>query len=306
MQRAFRRWPVLQRGLRFSVNLAQEMMVPGLIYRPALLKSAEAIGRWHLGRQVGGPGLCGKLTPHYTFGCKRPTFSNTYFPALAAPNSTVETAPIERITASGIQTRDGRHYELDAIILATGFNITGNDGFKRIHGRDGRSLAEVWATDGMSAHLGTTIAGFPNLYMILGPNSAIYTSQVVTIEAQVDYIMSALDLLRRRNLGSLEVRADTQRQFVDKTDRILAGSAWNSGGCSSYYLGPDGRNVTFWPGFARSFQTRCATYGPLISSPGSLGARTNPRPARPPYDKDRIGVAVGRAGRAGHRRGSGY
>lgn len=256
MQRAFERWPVLLRALRASVNAVQEMMVPGLIYRPALLKGAEAVGRWHLRRQVADPVLRDKLTPHYTFGCKRPTFSNTYFPALAAPNSTVETEPIERITASGIQTRDGRQHEVDAIILATGFNITGNDGFKRIRGRHGLTLTQTWENNGMSAHLGTTVAGFPNFYVILGPNSAIYTSQVVTIEAQVDYIMAALELMDRRNLASLEVRADVQQGFIDKTDRILAGSTWNSGGCASYYLGPDGRNITFWPGFARSFQTR--------------------------------------------------
>ncbi|MBS9534788.1 NAD(P)/FAD-dependent oxidoreductase [Mycobacterium sp. M1] len=255
-RRTFRRLPVLQRALRESVNLVQEAMVPGLIYQPALLKSAEAIGRWHLRRQIADPDLRAKLTPHYTFGCKRPTFSNKYFPAMAAANTVVETAPVERITPTGIQARDGQHYELDAIILATGFDITGNDGFNRIRGRHGRTLAQTWADDAMSTHLGTTIAGFPNLYMILGPNSAIYTSQVVTIEAQVDYIMSALDLMRRRGLRSLEVRPEVQREFVAKTDRVLAGSAWNSGGCSSYYLGAGGRNVTFWPGFARSFQNR--------------------------------------------------
>lgn len=261
-QRMLRRWPVLQRGLRWLINLGQEMMVPGLVYRPGLLKPAEAFGRWHLRRQVADPALREKLTPRYTFGCKRPTFSNRYFPALAAANTVVETTPIERITASGIQTRDGVHHELDAIILATGFNIVGNDDFNRIRGRHGRTLAETWAADGMSAHLGTTIAGFPNFYLILGPNSAIYTSQVITIESQVEYILSALQLMRTRNLGSLEVRAEAQREFVARTDRVLAGSSWNSGTCSSYYLGPDGRNVTFWPGSAHSFQRRMSRLRP--------------------------------------------
>lgn len=280
VQRAFRRWPVLQRVLRTSVHLVQEAMVPGLVYRPALLKGAEAFGRWHLGRQVADPVLRTKLTPNYTFGCKRPTFSNAYFPAMAADNTVVETSPIERITKAGIQTRDGNHHDLDAIILATGFNITGNDGLNRIHGRDGRSLAQTWAANGMSTHLGTTVSGFPNFYLILGPNSAIYTSQVVTIEAQVDYIMAALNLMDRRNLRSLEVRAEVQREFVDKTDRRLAGSAWNSGGCASYYLGPDGRNVTFWPGFARSFQTRMRHL-----RPGDFNARVAGRAVAPTAEK---------------------
>ncbi|MEB3031885.1 flavin-containing monooxygenase [[Mycobacterium] nativiensis] len=274
VRRAFRRWPMLQSALRRMVHLLQEMMVPALVYRPALVKPFEALGRWHLRHQVADPMLRETLTPRYAFGCKRPTFSNKYFPALAAPNTVVETAGIECITASGIKTRDGRHHELDAIILATGFNIVDNEFFTRVRGRDGRTLAETWSRDGLQTHLGTCITGFPNFYTILGPNSAIYTSQVVTIEAQVAYIMSALDLMARRNLRSIEVRDEIQQHFVNRADRILEGSVWNSGGCSSYYLGRDGRNFTFWPGFAFTFQNRMRRV-----RPGDFVVRLAGRPA---------------------------
>lgn len=258
MQRRFARWPILLRALRELTGLAQEALVPGLVYAPALLKPAAAVGRWQLRRQVADPVLRAKLTPRYAFGCKRPTFSNTYFPALAAANTVVETTPIRGVTASGIATADGRHHDLDAIVLATGFDLVDNEGAARIHGRTGRSLADTWAREGMTAHLGTTVAGFPNFFLILGPNSVVYTSQVVTIEAQVDYLLAALDLMARRGLASLEVRSAVQRRFVADVDSVLTGSVWNTGGCASYYLGPDGRNFTFWPGFVRSFKARMA------------------------------------------------
>ncbi|OBB75893.1 NAD(P)/FAD-dependent oxidoreductase [Mycobacterium sp. 852014-52144_SCH5372336] len=255
VQRTFSRIPLLQKALRSAVGVAQELMVPGLVYRPALLRTAEAIARRHLRRQVNDSRLRETLTPHYRFGCKRPTFSNKYYPALAADNCVVETSPITGVTANGVHTSAGTHHEVDAIVLATGFTLTGNDSFTRIHGRDG-TLAEVWAREDMTAHLGTVIAGFPNFYMILGPNSVVYTSQVVTIEAQVDYLLGALDLMRRRNLRTLEVRPEVQNAFVTDVNHKLRRSVWNTGGCSSYYLSPSGRNITFWPGFVFSFQHR--------------------------------------------------
>ncbi len=255
-RRAFATLPVLQRALRALVGLGQEAMVPGLVYWPALLNPFAAVGRWHLKRQVRDRVLREKLTPKYVFGCKRPTFSNTYYPALAAPNTTVETAGIRRVRADGIETVDGVHHRLDAIVFGTGFKLAQNEGFNRIHGRDGRSLAEVWDGGEMAAHLGTVVPGFPNLFMILGPNSVVYTSQIVTIEAQLDYILDAISQLRRRGIRSIDVTTETLQRFVDTVDRGLAGSVWNSGGCSSYYLSPSGRNFTFWPGFVFTFQRR--------------------------------------------------
>ncbi|MCV7194166.1 flavin-containing monooxygenase [Mycolicibacterium brumae] len=256
LRRSFAAVPSLQRAARALVSLVQEAMVPGLVYWPKLLNPMAAVGRWHLKRQVHDRVLREKLTPTYAFGCKRPTFSNRYFPALTAPNTTVETAGIRRVTADGIETADGAHRRLDAIVFGTGFKLTQNEGFGRIRGRDGRSLADVWAGGEMSAHLGTVVPGFPNLFMILGPNSVVYTSQIVTIEAQLDFILDAIAQMRRRGIRSIEVTAEAMREFVRTVDHRLAGSVWNSGGCSSYYLSPSGRNFTFWPGFVFTFQRR--------------------------------------------------
>jgi cation diffusion facilitator CzcD-associated flavoprotein CzcO len=256
VRRLFRRAPIVQRLLRSLIGLSQEALVPGLVYRPALVRPMGLAGKWHLRRQVADRTLRTKLMPQYAFGCKRPTFSNAYYPALTADNTTVETSGIRRVTADGIETADGTHHRLDAIVFGTGFTIGDNEAFTRIRGRDGRSLAEVWAGGEMKAHLGTTISGFPNFFMILGPNSVVYTSQVVTIEAQVDFIVDAVTTMRQRGIRSIDVTEAVQQDFVDTVDRRLATSVWNTGGCRSYYLSAAGRNVTFWPGFVFTFTRR--------------------------------------------------
>ncbi len=256
VRRLFSTVPAAQRGTRALLNIAFETMTYGLVHRPKSMRLGAAIGRWHLRRQVDDPGLREALTPHYSFGCKRPTFSNAYYPALAAPNADVVTSGIERIDRDAIVTADGRRHPVDTIIFGTGFNITGNSAFSRLRGRDGRTLADQWSEDDQSTYLGTTIRNFPNMVMILGPNSVVYTSQVVTIESQVDHLLAALDVLEETGATSFEVRADTQADFVESTDRKLAGSVWNVGGCSSYYLSASGRNFTFWPGLNASFRRR--------------------------------------------------
>jgi cation diffusion facilitator CzcD-associated flavoprotein CzcO len=256
VRRLFRHVPGAQRLSRSLLNLAHESLVPGLVHQPALLRPLTGLARRHLRRQVADPALRRALTPGYAFGCKRPTFSNDFYPALSAPNVSVVTSPIERVTPRGIRTADGVDHPLDAIVFGTGFKLAANAGFRRIVGRHGRSLAETWSDGDMTAYLGTTVAGFPNFFMVLGPNSVVYTSQVVTIEAQVDYILAALRTMQARGLRSLEVTASAQRDFVDHVDRRLAGSVWNTGGCRSYYLSPSGRNFTFWPGSVAAFRRR--------------------------------------------------
>ncbi|MBE1496022.1 cation diffusion facilitator CzcD-associated flavoprotein CzcO [Amycolatopsis lexingtonensis] len=254
-QRLFDRAPAVQRLARTGWDLLQEALVPGLVHRPWLLKGLEAVSLGHLRRQVRDPRLRAKLTPSYAFGCKRPTFSNAYYPALAAPNVDVVTDAIREITPEGIRTADGVEHEVDTIVFGTGFRMTDHPGFGRIHGRGGRSLAEVWAGS-PRAYLGTTVAGFPNFFLMLGPNSVVYTSQVVTIEAQVAYVLSCLAEMDRSGLSTVEVREDVQEGFVREVDRGLSGSVWNTGGCRSYYLDPTGRNFVFYPGFNRRFRAR--------------------------------------------------
>ncbi|CAJ0557295.1 unnamed protein product, partial [Mesorhabditis spiculigera] len=219
----FERVPLTQRLARKGLDLLQEALVPGFVYKPSLLKGLAALGRAHLRRQ-------------------RPTFSNTYYPALASPNVEVVTDGIVEVQERGVLTADGAFREVDTIVMGTGFRMGDNPSFDIIRGQDGRSLAQTW-NGSAEAFLGTTISGFPNFFMILGPNSVVYTSQVVTIEAQVEYIVSCILQMDERGI----------RQH---RHRRLATSVWNAGGCSSYYLVDGGRNYTFYPGFNRSFRAR--------------------------------------------------
>lgn len=254
-QRLFRRFPAVQRIARECFDLLQEALVPGFVHRPGLLKGMEWVARAHLRRQVRDRELRAKLQPSYSFGCKRPTFSNAYYPALTQPNTEVVTSGIRQVRENGIVTADGTLHELDAIVLGTGFRMTDNPVFDRVRGKHGRSLNEVWQGDAQ-AYLGTTISGFPNFFFLLGPNSVVYTSQVVTIEAQVNYILSCLRQLQRQRLSSMDVRPEVQRSFADEVEHRLRGSVWNTGGCSSYYLTEAGRNFVFYPGFNRGFRAR--------------------------------------------------
>ncbi|MGF0311064.1 flavin-containing monooxygenase [Rhodococcus sp. IEGM1428] len=255
----FEKFPPAQRAMRRVFDLFQEALVPGLIRHRSLLAPLTALGRAHLRRQVKDPILREKLTPSYAFGCKRPTFSNKFYPALCRENVTVETTGIDAIVPEGIVTTDGTVHEVDAIVLGTGFTVAGHSGFRRIVGRGGTSLADAWPDGEMSSYRGTTVHGFPNFFMLLGPNSVVYTSQVVTIEAQVNYILAALRAMDSHAISVLEVTERAQTEFADHTDELLAGSVWNSGGCSSYYLSPSGRNVTYWPGSVRNFTRRMST-----------------------------------------------
>lgn len=254
-QGLFKRFPIMQRVVREGLDLMQEALVPGLVHRPGLLKGMELLARAHLRRQVRDRDLRAKLTPTYAFGCKRPTFSNTYYPALTQPNVDVVTEGIEQVGENGIVTTDGTLHEVDTIIMSTGFRMTDNPVFNRIRGRGGHSLNEVWKGDAQ-AFLGTTISGFPNFFFLLGPNSVVYSSQVVTIEAQVAYILSCLRQIEKQRLSSIDVRSEVQQSFVDEVEHGLRNSVWNVGGCSSYYLNDAGRNFVFYPGFNRGFRSR--------------------------------------------------
>lgn len=255
------RVPATRSALRTAVDLALEAMVYGLVWRPGTLKAMELVARGHLARQVRDPGLRRALTPRYTFGCKRPTFSNTYYPALAAPTTELVTETIREVVPEGVVTADGVLHELDVLVLATGFRVAGHPFFERVHGTGGRSLAECWAVT-PRCYLGSTTRGFPNLFQILGPNAAVYTSMVVVIEAQVEYVLSALKTMRRSGIDALEVREEVVDEYLRRIDAVLDGSVWNSGGCTSYYLDSTGRNIAWYPGFHRQFRRATAAIDP--------------------------------------------
>jgi cation diffusion facilitator CzcD-associated flavoprotein CzcO len=229
---------------------------------PRLGKAGEALALSHMRRQVKDPALQKKLTPSYHIGCKRVLVSDDYFPSLDTPNVEVITEGIERIDERGVVTADGQHRAVDAIICGTGFHVTDTSYAKLVRGRDGRSLAECWAGS-PRAHLGTTVHGFPNLFLLLGPNTALgHSSVVLMIEHQIEHVLGALRHLDAHGLATLEPRAEAQAAFVDVVDTRMRSTVWLQGGCRSWYLDETGRNSTLWPGYTFSFGRRVERFDP--------------------------------------------
>ena len=257
----YRRFPAAQRLVRNALYYQAE-----LLFAPSLLKSRrlELIKKMsleHLEKQVPDPELRAKLTPTFEPGCKRLTPTNEYLPAIASPRTELVTDGIKEVTADGIVSTDGTLRELDVIILATGFKVTDNTFPSAIRGRDGRTLREVWDAGSMGGYNGTTFAGFPNLFMLAGPNTGIgHTSLVYMIEAQFPYILQALELMEERGIAALDVRPDVQEAYNEEIQRKLAPSVWLTGGCSSWYLDEYGRNSTIWPDYTFKFARRLARF----------------------------------------------
>jgi cation diffusion facilitator CzcD-associated flavoprotein CzcO len=251
----YRRLPAAQRAMRALTYLSLEATVLGTIVDRRLIKWGEAIGRRHIANQVSDPELRAKLTPSYTLGCKRITLSNKYYRALTQPNAEVVTDAITEIRPHSIVTADGIEHEVDTIILGTGFKVFDNPGMAMIHGRDGRSLLDHWQGS-PRAYLGTAVSGFPNLFFIVGPNSAGgFNSIIFTSEAHINYVANALKTMDRQGVETVEVKRDVYDEFNRDTERRLAGSVWNEGGCASWYLDENGRNGIWWPTFmARLWQ----------------------------------------------------
>jgi len=259
---AYRRVPGLQRLARALVYTRVEIPLIGFRYDRRLLKLGEKMGRALLEKQVADPELRAKLTPHFDLGCKRVLLSNTYYPALAADNASVVTDHITRVVPGGIETADGTLHELDVLILGTGFKVQDPPIAHRIS-VDGRTLHEIWKGNGMAALHGLTVAGVPNFFYLMGPNTALgHNSVLLMIEAQIDHMIQALDLLDRQRMRTIEPRLDLQEAYDARIQRELAGTVWNSGGCNSWYLDEHGRNTVLWPGFTFTYMRQLRDFQP--------------------------------------------
>jgi cation diffusion facilitator CzcD-associated flavoprotein CzcO len=261
---AFRYLPWTQRVARtVDYWMAEMLLGTMLLHNSPRLKRIEGLATKFLERQVADPALRAKLTPSYTPGCKRLLQSNDYFPALQRPNVTVETEKIIGLRPGGVVTADGVLHEVDTIIYGTGFRVTENPIAERVHGVDGRTLKEHWAPTGMQAYCGTTIPGFPNFFMLAGPNTGIgHTSLVVMIEAQVSHLVGALRVLRDQGARVVDLRPDVLGRWSAEVQAKAAATVWNSGGCSSWYLDEAGRNTTLWPDYTFRFIRRTRQFDP--------------------------------------------
>ena len=258
----FRRFPPAQKVARAGIYWGRESMVLGFAKLPAIMKQVQKVAEKHLVHQVRDPLLRAKLTPDFTLGCKRVLISDDYYPAIVQPNVEVVTDGIAEVTPTGIITEDGVKHEVDTIIYGTGFRVTDLPVMDTVHGRDGVSLREAWS-GGMEAHLGTAVSGFPNFFLLIGPNTGLgHSSMVFMIESQIAYILDALKTMDAHGLRQVEVRPEVQRAFVDGVRSSMRNTVWTRGGCTSWYLDAQGRNTTLWPSFTFRFRQLTRRFDP--------------------------------------------
>ncbi len=255
--------------------------------QPRIMKLAGRLAKLHIRRQISDPELRRKVTPDYVMGCKRILISNDYYPAL----DRAECRGRDRRASSGspdtgIVTADGREIEVDAIIHGTGFKVQDMLSGFEVRGRDGIDLADVWAEQGMQAHRGTALAGFPNLFFLLGPNTGLgHNSIVYMIEAQAHYVAEALRAMDAEGAWSAEPLQTAQDAFNDEVQHALDGSVWSAGGCQSWYLDAKGRNTTLWPDFTFRFREQTARFAAdeyMLAPRPKPAALPEPEPARDP------------------------
>jgi cation diffusion facilitator CzcD-associated flavoprotein CzcO len=250
----FRHLPFTQRLARAGIYWTREALVIGLAGRPQLLKGMQLLGKRFIARSIRDRELRRKVTPEYTIGCKRILISNDYLPALDQPNVELVTAGLAEVRGNVVVGADGTEREVDTIILGTGFYVTDSPMAARVRGADGRSLAEHWEGS-MQAHRGTTVAGFPNYFHLVGPNTGLgHNSIVFMIESQLNYVVDALRTMQREGAHSAHVDPAAQARYNEAVQRAMQGTVWTEGGCASWYIDSQGRNTTLWPGFTFRFR----------------------------------------------------
>ncbi|WP_203336197.1 flavin-containing monooxygenase [Nocardioides limicola] len=245
---ALKHVPGLQRAYRSAIYFGRETYVPGFTRFPQLTAPAKRLAESNIRRGITDPELRAQVTPDFQIGCKRILISNEYYPALDADNTDLVTDRITKITPGAVVTEDGTEREIDVLIVATGFHTTDQPIAHHIRGRDGRSLAEHWSETGMASYKGTCIAGFPNLFQLVGPNTGLgHSSMVFVIESQLAYIIDAVRTQRQAGWPAVEPRPEVQDAWNADLQRRMQSTVWSAGGCASWYLDDHGRNTTLWP-----------------------------------------------------------
>jgi cation diffusion facilitator CzcD-associated flavoprotein CzcO len=251
----FRRHPLAQKAFRTVLYLMSEVFGPMIILdSPRLSGIAERMSLRHLERSVKDPELRRKLTPDYQFGCKRMLVSDDYWPALERDNVELVTEGIDHVHAGGVRTRDGRDHPLDVLIAATGFELGLATAPFESRGLGGRTLADRWK-DGAVAYKGLAVSGFPNWFILMGPNTGPgHTSVIIYTEAQIEHLLGAVRRLHR-GARYLTVRGDVQDRYNRRIQARMKHTVWASG-CKSWYLSPDGSNHSLFPGLAAEYVLR--------------------------------------------------
>jgi cation diffusion facilitator CzcD-associated flavoprotein CzcO len=245
-QALFDRLPAARKASRLRIFLYGELLTSGFVLSPTLLTGPMRIWRRHLRAQIADPELRARCVPSYVMGCKRVVFSNDWYPALTRPNVELVTDPIERIAADGVITADGTTRAADVIIYGTGFHAVQFLTPMRVTGLQGQRLHDAWR-DGAQAYLGLTVGGFPNFFMLYGPNTNLGGNSIIyMLEGQIGYVLAAVQALAAERLAWIDVRPEVQDEFSSWVQSASRTSVWESG-CHSWYTTASGRNTNNWP-----------------------------------------------------------
>jgi cation diffusion facilitator CzcD-associated flavoprotein CzcO len=248
-RRLFATVPGTRALMRAAIYWIHEGVGFAMTRQPRLLKLGELMGRWNIRRSVKDPELRRKLTPNYRAGCKRILNSDTYYGGIANPRTQVITDPIARMTPDGIVTADGTEHPVDVVVFATGFHVTDSYTYVDIKGSAGEDLVDRWTREGIQAHRGIAVAGMPNLFFLLGPNTALgHNSVVFMIESQIRYVAKAIAAVDKSGARALSPSRHAQDEFNAELQGDLATTVWNTGGCRSWYMDDHGVNRTLWSG----------------------------------------------------------
>lgn len=257
----FKTVPGAQRLARTAVYTTLESRVPAFAKFPQAMRAVELQGKRNIAKGIKDPELRAKVTPSYRAGCKRILISNKWYPALDADNVDLVTDPIVQISGNAVVTADGTERPIDVLVVATGFYVTEPPIAEHITGREGRTLADLWDEQGMAAYKGTTIHGFPNLFQLVGPNTALgHSSIIFIIESQVKYVVEAARAMRREGLAAVEPSQAAQDAWTAGIRRKMKPTVWQTGGCASWYLDKFGNNTTLWPGQTFTFRQHLSKF----------------------------------------------
>ncbi len=260
-KRLFERFPVLQRIDRRIVYGSHELAALGMTRHPWILRAFRAIGERQIKKAIADPELRAKVTPSDDIGCKRVMVTDDWYPALTQENVDLVTDRIDELTADGIRTADGTERPADAVVLATGFASHDFVAPMRISGAGGRDLEAEWA-DLPRAYLGITVPGFPNMFLLYGPNTNGGSGSVVnTIECAMGHVLSTLRLMRRASARRIEVRRDTAERFDRELRAQLEGSVWHTG-CTNWYVDENGNDPNQWPWTWSEYRRRTEKVAP--------------------------------------------
>jgi cation diffusion facilitator CzcD-associated flavoprotein CzcO len=253
-QALFARFPAVRKADRLRIFLYGELLTSGFVLSPKLLAGPMAMWRRQLRTQIADERLRARCVPGYVMGCKRVLFSNDWYPALARPNADLVTDPIERIAPDGVVTTRGTR-PADVIIYGTGYKSLDFLAPMAVSGLGGRELSEAWR-EGAEAYLGITVSGFPNFFMLYGPNTNLGGNSIIyMLEGQIGYVLGAVQALETEDLDWLDVRPDVQTSFNTWVNAASHTTVWESG-CHNWYTTAAGRNTNNWPDHTFLYRAR--------------------------------------------------